>query len=389
MKKGSTKDVLLEHSIAKVELYVKYLATYLNILKRARFCKKIYLYDLMCGEGIYSDNSKGSPIMALETIKNHYYTNGQSCIDMDVMFNDNALSDVEKGVYKIDRVKKFSSKIFKPNNVKVEFTNSDFVSEIYSELKTKVQSLKTNERMLLFLDPHGYKDITPNHIKEILCNKSIELLFFMPITQMYRFANKSIKANINEFKGGEPLKNILETLFKDEKLLFNKESDFIDTLKNKYREFLNKDYFVDTFTLQRDKSNTYALFFFTPHYKGFETMLKAKWDMDELNGKGFKLKNKMQSLLFSDEVEYSNYPTILENYIKTKKGNATNRDLYIFGLYNGYLPKHTTNILKEWQNSNKSFKVIDNNNEARNNSFYVTSDHYSGKKEKLVKFVLD
>ena len=60
---------MFEHSTAKIELYTSYLATHRNILSRVAFIKKIHIYDLMCGEGIYLDDSKGRPIVAMEKIK--------------------------------------------------------------------------------------------------------------------------------------------------------------------------------------------------------------------------------------------------------------------------------------------------------------------------------
>jgi three-Cys-motif partner protein len=68
MKNSNAKLVMLEHSKAKVELYATYLATYLNILSRVPFVIRIHIYDLMCGEGVYVDDSKGSPIIAMERI---------------------------------------------------------------------------------------------------------------------------------------------------------------------------------------------------------------------------------------------------------------------------------------------------------------------------------
>ncbi len=78
------KLVMLEHSKAKVELYTSYLATYLNILSRVPFITRIHIFDLMCGEGIYADGSKGSPIVTMEKIKDHYFQNDRICPDMEV-----------------------------------------------------------------------------------------------------------------------------------------------------------------------------------------------------------------------------------------------------------------------------------------------------------------
>ena len=75
----SSKTIMLEHSKAKVELYGRYLARYLNILGQVSAIESIYIFDLFCGEGIYEYNSKGSPIIALETINNHYFSRKQRC----------------------------------------------------------------------------------------------------------------------------------------------------------------------------------------------------------------------------------------------------------------------------------------------------------------------
>ena len=78
---------------------------YLNILSRAGYLDKIHIYDLMCGEGIYSDGSKGSPIIALEKIKEHYCQNNNTCPNLDVWFNDKDKSEIELMIAEIKAVK--------------------------------------------------------------------------------------------------------------------------------------------------------------------------------------------------------------------------------------------------------------------------------------------
>ena len=79
--------ILLDHSSAKVNLYAKYLSIYLNVLARSRI-ENIYLFDLFCGEGVYKDGGKGSPVVALECIKNHYYSNNETCPNLFITVND-------------------------------------------------------------------------------------------------------------------------------------------------------------------------------------------------------------------------------------------------------------------------------------------------------------
>lgn len=389
-KKGSRENaklVMLEHSKAKVELYTNYLATYLNILTRTPFVDKIHIYDLMCGEGIYKDGSKGSPIVAIERIKEHYFSNKKTCPDMSVWFNDKDKSEIEKEKYKIERVKEKCSKIFKPNNVSIEYTKEDY-REIYPKIIQKINSFTKTERLLLFIDPYGYKEIKLEQLKSYLSGGKTELILFLPISFMSRVANKSLGEDY--FPGGEPLKEFLLPLFETEKevIAFTKPYLFINQLKKLLRNYLiNKNIFVDTFTMERDEKNVYCLFFFTPNALGFEKMLDTKWKIDEERGKGFRIDSEQESLF--NEPEVLDYPNSLKNFIITGV-TKTNSDLYIFGLENGFLPKHTNQILKDWQNNNSKFKVFEEDDtSARKNSFYILYENYGSNPKKVVKFMFE
>ena len=80
MNKSSNdiKSSLLQHSQAKVTLFGEYLSIYLNILSRTKHVEEILLFDLLCGEGLYKDNLKGSPLVALEKINDHFTFNEKS-----------------------------------------------------------------------------------------------------------------------------------------------------------------------------------------------------------------------------------------------------------------------------------------------------------------------
>jgi three-Cys-motif partner protein len=340
MKRSNAKTDMLEHSEAKIELYANYLSTYLNILSRVPSVKGILLFDLLAGEGIYEDGSKGSALTALEVIRDHYFANNQSCPDMCVWFNDNGLSRIENGVYKIDRVRRFSANIFTPSNVSVEFFREDY-DEILPRALKKLRDSR-NVKGLFFIDPYGYKEIDPDELKDILANRNAEVLLFLPASHMYRFAEKALHS---PFPGSEPLERFLRKLFGSETPHFDSVYDFIRQLKEKLRQYIG-DVFVDTFTLVRDASNVYCLIFFANHIRGFEKMIEAKWNLDKQSGQGHTLQKS--PYLFS-EIELSGYPTRLRKYIAEGTDLRTNRDLYRFGLENGFLPKHTNEVLRKWK----------------------------------------
>lgn len=379
-KSSSTKDVLLEHSRAKVELLSTYLSTYLNILSRVDYFDGIYIYDLLCGEGKYDDGHEGSPIAILKTIKNHYYANKNSCPNIDVFLNDNGKSDIEAGVSKIERVKKLAKNIIKPSNVNVKFSDIDYL-DICPLVLNKVNKYK-NHKHLIFIDPHGYKEIKINDIINFLSNGNSEVILFLPLFDMYRFANKSYDT---EFKGGNALRSFLSDCFNNKEVNFSSVFDFTDKLKGSFIE--KTDCFVDTFLLEKDKSNYYGLFFFTPNALGFEKMLSAKWKVDSGQGRGFSKRIENQSSLFESNVEISDYPYELEKFLK--KGNKTNGEIYIFGLKKGYLPKHTAEVLKPLRAKGK-LKVIDiNDKEVPINGYYLKYENYKNPPKKKVFFLLN
>ena len=341
MKQLDPKIAMLEHSEAKVKLYGTYLSIYLSVLSKVPTVQEIYVFDLLCGEGIYQDGSKGSPLIALDAIRNHYFSNNGTCPDVTIWFNDNGLSQIEAGVFKVERVKRFCGEMFVPPNVEVEFFQEDY-DHIHPKALEKVRSSRQT-RSLFFIDPYGYKDVTPSDLEEILKGGDTEVLLFLPIAQMYRFAEKSL---VSSFPGCEPLRGFLIELFGDEKPRFRSVYDFISQIRDRYRIYLSHlGVYVDTFTIERDASNVYSLFFFTSHIKGFEKMLEAKWKMDSSRGKGYTLE---KSLSFLSEVEISGYPDRLKEYIRDAS-YRTNKEIYRFGLENGFLPKHTNEILRSWK----------------------------------------
>jgi hypothetical protein len=74
-------------------------------------------------------------------------------------------------------------------------------------------------------------------------------------------------------------------------------------------------------------------------------MLEAKWGLDKVSGKGYSLD---RSLSFFNEIELTGYRGKLIEYIESAD-YRTNIEIYRFGLENGFLPKHTKDILESWR----------------------------------------
>lgn len=371
--KVDAKVTMKEHSKAKVELYGKYLSIYLNILSKVNSVERIYIFDLLCGEGLYQDGSKGSPLVTLQVIKNHYFSQGRICPNISIWLNDNGSSKIEKGIYKIQRVKRLCDEHFVPNNVELRFLQDDY-EKIFPLALDAIRRSK-GAKGLFFIDPYGYKSIKPTDIKNILESGNTEVLLFLPTSYMYRFAETSLRSS---FPGSEPLQDLLKELFVSITPHFSSVYDFIDQIKGRFRYYLSdKNIFVDTFTIERDRQNVYCLFFFTSHTRGFEKMLETKWAMDSEQGRGFKIQRNTP--LFSS-IEVSGYTQKLEDLV-SRTEHCTNQDLYYFGLEHGFLPKHTVEVLRGWKKEQRLDVISLDDKPAR--GFYI--DY---KPDRLVRFIL-
>lgn len=375
MKPGKIETDLLEHSKAKVQLYSKYLSVYLNILSRVKSVKSIYLFDLLCGEGLYSNNEKGSPLECLDVVLKHCGSSTEKGPIINILLNDNGESKIVPGKKKIQRLKEIVDGYDFPDNVHIEFHDSDF--EAILSKSYKKAEMANQSKSLFFIDPYGYKEIKPDQIRTILSLKNTELLLFLPASFMYRFSNRCLE---EDFCGSEPLYAFLTGLFQSTDIRFDSIDDFIRKCKNQFVDYLTEyQIFVDSFSIQRNRTNTYALFFFTSNLLGFEKMLEAKWEMDEEKGQGFRLDN--QRSLFSG-IDHSDYSKQIERLLSENK-IVTNGQLYVFGLKNGYLPKHTKQVLDRIRAQNFDFELISLDGENAK-GYYINYKNYGSNPDRKI-----
>jgi len=373
MKGKDSKKMMLSHSEAKIELLKDYLSVYLNILNRAKGIDTVYLFDLFAGEGIYGNEKKGSALTMLEVIKNHYYSNNKSCPEIYVLINEPGESEVEKGVLKIERIKREAKKIYNPDEVHRRFTKKDY-GKIVDEVIESIKNLKTNERGLIFIDPWGYSQVKFKEIRSMMSSKRVELILFLPIYFMYRFANKSLSDD--DFPSGAKLEILLKEIFKNKKPDLSGQEAFISSIKEAFRRQSISKY-VDTFVIERAKGQLFSLFFFTNHHKGAEKMLDAKWRLDESRGKGFRSDMLTDQTNLFTGISGSNYRRLLHDFIE-KNGRVSNMNIYEFGLSKGFLPKHSNEVL----NQLKKEGIVD----LRSIDEKPARGNYIGNKKRKVEF---
>ncbi len=373
MSKKDSKLNLLSHSEAKVRLLGEYLKRYLNIIANDKYTKRIKVYDLFCGEGIYKNGGEGSPLVILRQIKDMHFTNvarPANVPKIDCHFNDLNKAKIEK----------VANVVAERSLHYAEFGEIDFTSNNYDvELKTLVSTLpklkSRNEKTFIFIDPYEYRHIKASQIKALMAQGCAEVLLWLPTQFMYRFAENGTPESLKDFI--------------DELDLFKKWNpsnsvwDFVNQLKEGFQAYLGGNVYVDNFTIQKDPNTVFCLFFFTSHIRGFEKMLETKWEIDTEQGKGWNYTGNQPTLFHAQKTG-----PLEEKLLKfLQDGKRYNYELYEFILRQGFLPKHANEVFYNWQIIGKLDVVSMAGTKVRKGAFYITYQNYKERK-KIVTFQL-
>lgn len=364
--KRDVKENLLEHSEAKVRLVGEYLKRYLGVIANLAYIEKIRVYDLFCGKGRYDNGGEGSPLIITRAI-DELYKSGLirgAFPKIDCHFNDIQEEKVANTKLEIEKLK------LDPD----AFGEIHFSSEDYQEMVKRLTNLLPrlkNEKVFIFIDPYEYKHIKLRDIRELLKSKNTELLLWLPTAQMYRFHQNGTP---------EALKDFIDELvaYKDWR---EKDSDtpwkFIGHLKDSFRAALGGDFYVDTFSIEKDPRTVFCMYFFTSHIYGAQKMLEAKWEIDQEQGKGWAF--DAQPTLFSAQ-KANPLADKFEEFLKTSRTNAA---VYDFVIHNGFLTTHATEVLVAWQEQGKIEVIESDGKSARKRSFYISYEKYRDEPNKV------
>lgn len=369
MTKKDAKINLLNHSEAKVRLLGAYIKKYLNIICNDGRTKRIKIYDLFCGEGQYDNDGEGSPLVTMRQIKDIHFINVSKLSDIppiDCFFNDIEVEKTEK----LRKAIKDKS-LHYPEFGELNFTNDDYQVR-YQQLLTELANFKSlGQKAFIFIDPYDYKHIKASQIKKLMANGSSEVLLWLPTQFMYRFAKNGTPEALKDF--------ITEIIPNFDEWRPGNVWDFISQVKEGFQNHLGDSFFIETFTIQKEPNTIFCLFFFTAHIKGFEKMLEAKWEIDTEQGKGWSYTGNQPSLFYDQKTNPLERKLIA--FIKERK--RYNGELYEFTLRQGFLPKHTNEILYSLQNLGDLEVLTEKGEKARKRSFYLAYNYFKNENRKV------
>ena len=384
-KNYDVKNTMQIHSKAKVDFYKTYLERYVSILCQSKYIHHIRIYDVFCGMGLYEDGGKGSPVVAYDTIKSIYETHKiTSNTEITLVVND-------KSEARIARVKEYIESN-KHSYCKVCPYNLE-IGQLFGIIIPEINKTPNDTRNLVFIDPYGYKDIKKELLLDLMENGRTEVILFLPISHMQRFTNAALQDD-DAIIQYEPLRNFVYSFFPDTNHPIRqstvKAKEYIRYVADALK-FEDK-FFATSYYIERDRANHFALFFMSSNIFGFEKILETKWALDEEHGGGFKLPEATGNLFaeeFALEAKNENANRLKSLLERTLISPRTNNEIYELVVRHEFLPKHANEVLRELQQNNPRFSVINiaNGKNARKNSFYLSYQHY--KEEPIVKMYIE
>ena len=281
------------HTAAKHELLKHYLGAWFPILASRE--KRIIFLDGFAGPGIYSDDSPGSPIIALNTLLNHDAfprCNGCEFVFLFVEENQARFERLQTEIRKFDPL---------PSNVRVDPYCAEF-KDVIAEVSNSLRD--SNRRLaptLAFVDPFGLSGVPMDLIAKFLDSPKCELFLILMVDHLNRFLSTA------------PMKRSRDSLFGT--------SDFstveaapagrripllVDLYKAQLRDVAEFQYALD-FEMERDSGTVaYYVVYATRSLTGVEKFKDAMWKVDPSTGSSFSDRNWNQgSLLTGSNVELS------------------------------------------------------------------------------------
>lgn len=254
-----------EQTAAKHLILRKYLEGWFGVMGNSQ--PRIVYLDAFAGPGEYSDGTPGSPLIALDVLRNHRVL-GTKC-EFVLLFNEMSKPRHDHLLQCLQRA--ISSNPL-PRNVAIHVENTDF-NALSKEVREALDSARGRlAPTFAFLDPFGYSGLTMNAISRLFSWSHIDLLVYLDTNSLNRFGTSAtVFEQFNALYGTEDFA-AAPAAGAPERLQY-----FIDLYAHQLKSVCGFTY-TRTFQMRNSRGlPTYNLVFGTRHLRGLELMKDAMW----------------------------------------------------------------------------------------------------------------
>ena len=321
-----------EGTRVKLGLFRDYTREWLPVwLSLARPNVPITVADFFAGPGEDSDGVPGSPLIALEELRQSSDLISQKRATVRLLLNEASRAKAEN-LRTTMEAQNIPSSLCRCDIQNLNF--EDAFAAVYPELSAGPN--------LLILDQQGVKEISDEVFKRILSLPRTDFLFFIASSSIRRFERHPyFQKHLKIPKGA-----ITSATF----------NDTHRAVTQYYRDLATsngEDYFLGSFSIKKG-SNIYGLIFGSHHPLGLEKFLRICWKADPERGEAnFDIDDDRLDSgtphLFA-EMDQPRKLTMFQAAIRSKiliGEHKTDRDIYLDTLQEGFLPSEGKAVLRE------------------------------------------
>lgn len=254
-----------DQTAAKHLILRKYLEGWFGVMGHSQ--PRIVYMDAFAGPGEYSDGTPGSPLLALDVLRQHKALS-TGC-EFVLLFNEMSKPRHDHLLECLQR--DIDSKPL-PNNVSIRLENSDFIS-LSREVRDTLDSAKSRlAPTFAFLDPFGYSGLTMEAVNRLFSWSHIDLLVYLDTNSLNRFGTSpTVFAQFESLFGTQDFAAAPPAGASD-RLQY-----FVDLYASQLKSVCGFTY-TRTFQMRNSRGlPTYNLVFGTRHPKGLQLMKEAMW----------------------------------------------------------------------------------------------------------------
>ena len=350
----------------KLDIFRSYASEWLPVFLSKKTYSQVNILDFFAGPGRDLSGKDGSPLIIVKEVE-RYLLDPQRAkvpgVAVGLYFN-------EYDSAKYEQLRDEMREIERPQAFRIETDNKDFTKAFAG----KIELLRSRDTAnLVILDQSGFKQITSEVFRELVCCGTTDILFFVSSSVLGRFTtHETVEKH-------HPNLDVASILAAPRESVHRAACAY-------YRNLIpaSSEYFLAPFSIKKGR-NIYGLIFGSNYLLGLEKFLSVCWNLDEKTGEANY--NIDSDLAWEDDTLFAemNVPTKRGRFerdliLMIQKGGQDNNDIYRFCLENGFLPKHGSEVLRALQKDGR-LRVIPEN--VRKGIFYIAWKYYQRRERKV------
>lgn len=333
------KEPFSEETITKLDIFEKYLQSWLPVAIKSRYIREINICDFFAGTGKDIKGVEGSSLRIIRNVKKYENEILKQKLKIKLLFNEHLQSKYRQLFECIEKERVALRHL--NGLLAIKLFNQDF-----KEVFDSKQRILKQDFNLIFLDQSGVKHITEEVFLSLVSFQRTDFMFFISSSSFKRFAND---LSFQKYFPDIDIQAIYKTKQTEMHRLILKYYRSKIPLRSKLKLY--------PFTIKKGR-NVYGLIFGSNHPLGVEKFLRIAWETNELNGEAnFDIDSDYQTkqmILFGkrrlSKIEKFQYD--LEELILSKD-KISNVEIYFFTLECGHITPHSLKVVKELKANGK------------------------------------